>query len=220
VDAPKIRSTVENELKLAKPKIESEFQNASKNLEQLRQNSTGTITNAKQTIHTYLDDLVDKAKEFGVDKDEVIKGIHNVRDEVVSKLNNDQSTFKGLNDLKRMLDNNISTWKRQAPVTDTVKKAEQETLRGVRARIQDLENKAEPAAKAVNDRMSKLIQASEVLEKKFPNLDTVEKVASSYAAGVRDRTKELAWKTVKATGILGTLGIGGEIIKNLVHAAE
>ena len=127
--------------------------------------------------------LADAKKGVSVDKDAVIKGIHNVRDEVASKLSDSPSSFKTLNDVKRMVDDEVASWKNACSVTDTVKKAEQLHLKGVRGRIQDLENRAEPAAKVVNDKISSLMQTAEALEKKFPNLHTApEKVAESYAA--------------------------------------
>jgi hypothetical protein len=219
VDKPKIASSVENELLLAKPKIEADLKQADSQLDNLRQNSTGTVSKVKQTIHTYLDDMVAQAQEFGVDKDAVVQGIHNVRDEITSKLHDDSTTFKGLSDLKRLVDEQITSWKKAPPVTDTVKKAEQETLKGVRARIQDLENQAEPAAKAVNSKISNLMQASEALDKKFPNLTTAEEVANTSKSLVRERQKELALKTAKVVGgglTLAGLGhLGIEAIKGV-----
>ncbi len=127
-------------------------------------------------------------------------------------------SFKDLNDVKRKVDDQISTWKHQAPVTDTVKKAEQETLRGVRARIQDLESKAEPAAKTVNGKISTLVQTVEALEKKFPNLDTAEKAAESYAAARGQELKNVAKATAKRALVYGGgLGLGELGIEGLKH---
>jgi len=211
-------STVENDLKLVKPKVDAQLDEQGNILENLRNTSKGTVQNAKQNIHTYLDDLVAKSKDFGLDKDAVTQGIHTVRDEVTSKLTDDEMSLKDLNDLKRKVDSQISTWKRQAPVTDTVKKAEQETLRGVRARIQDLENKAEPAAETVNAKIHNLIQTSEALEKKFPTLDTAEKAAASYASGIRKNVTDVAKGIGKRALVYGSgLGLGYLGLEGVKH---
>lgn len=205
LDRPKMFSTVENELKLAKPKIEAMKDAANEELENLRNTSTGTVSGAKQMVHQYFDDMIDKSKGV-LKQDQVQEGIHNIRDFVTSKLQNEDMSFKDINDVKRAVADEIKRFETKpgtSQVVNTLDKSEQEALGKVRGLLETIEQKAEPLSKDVNGRLSNLIDTSETLNKKFPTLDTAEKAEASHAAGQSEAKKSAVKKAV------GTIAAGG-----------
>lgn len=216
VDKPKMFSTVENELKLAKPKLDEMKDAANKELEALRTNSTGAVAGAKQTAHQMFDDMITKSKG-ALKEDQVTQGIHDVRDFVTSKLKNEDMSFKDLNDVKRAIADEIKKFD-SAPgtsqVVNTLDKSQQEALKKARGLLETIEQQAEPSSRAVNKKLSTLIDTTEALEKKFPHLDTPEKAEASYEAGKTAKKKEVAIKALKAAGTAGGLIAGGKEIAN------
>lgn len=201
VDKPKMFSTVENELKLAKPKLEAMKDEANNQLKALRETSTGTIQGAKTSTHVMFDDLIDKAHDV-LESDKVKDGIYEIRDFVGPKLKNEDMTFKELNDVKDKIDKEVKKWDvkpGQTTVVNTIDKAKQDALHAARDFVQSLENKAEPAAGPLNNRVHTLINTTEALGKQFENLDTPEKAKLSYEAGKATAKKDAA---IKAGGLM------------------
>jgi type I restriction enzyme, R subunit len=108
---------------------------------------------------------------------------------------NGEISVKGLNDLKRLVGDEI---KKFAPpdMLNSTQKAVQEAYRQSYFKLRDLVSEAEPASKELNAKISQGINLQSLLEKKFPHLESAEEAAKSYAGSRAQAAKQFATRAV------------------------
>lgn len=199
-------SPVENELKLVKPQVDSDLTNWSTQLNDVLSKSNSTVTGAKDAVTKALDDLVSEQKA-GVGDPKDLESIQAVKDRVLPKLNNDSMSPLEVNNMKRLVGEQVKKF--AAPdMLNSSSKAEQEAYRQAYFSLRDLVSEAVPESKQLNTNISKAFNLQDLLEKKFPQLETQTQAQNSYRATKYKNVAKGAAK-VAGAGLLGDLAIKG-----------
>ena len=207
INKPRMFSSVENELKLVKPQLDADLTSANTQLDSVLQGSTAKVGSSARVVNKVFSDLIDQETAgVGTGKKEIASSINDVRDEVLSKLSNDPMSAKDLNNVKRLIGDQV---KKFAPpdMLYSTQKAEQEAYRQAYFKLRDLVSDLVPESKDLNLKISRGLQVQDLLEKKFPNLDTAQAAKASYQ-GVRSEAARAAIKkTAGYGGIASGLGL-------------
>jgi hypothetical protein len=210
-------STVENELKLVKPQLDAELTTQNAQLDTLLKNSKVTVPDSAHQVSQVFDDMIAQAKNgVGTNKDAMVKSINEVRQEVIGKLSNDPTGVKDLNDVKRLIGDEV---KKFAPpeMLNSSQKAEQEAYRQSYFKLRDMVSQAEPDTAKLNQQISRNIDLQGQLERRFPHLENEASAKTSYQ-GVR---KANALKAAKETAKTVTgAAITGEVFENAKNIKE
>ena len=157
------------------------------------------------------------------DSEEAQKAINVVRQRVISKLDDQfPQDFsqpigaKELNDLKRSVGDEIRKFAPPENLT-SAQKWEQEAYRQAYFRLRDMVSDAVPESKELNQRISKGIQLQDLLEKKFPHLETPQAAQASYSGTRSTNAVKAAIKVGKAIGVPAALGTAYELGKNVTQ---
>jgi hypothetical protein len=212
----KMFSTVENELKLVKPQVDADIASANSELDNVLSNSSARIQTAGAQLHRVFDDMIQKARAGVGDSADAEKAINAVRDRILPKIGDGDLSVQDANQLKRLVGDEIKKF--QPPeMLNTAGKNEQEAYRQGYFKLRDLVSEAEPQTKELNQRISKAIDLQDLLEKKFPHLETPEAAQASYA-GARSQAAKTAVKKAAVKALvpmaIGTGVVGGEIVKH------
>ena len=82
--------------------------------------------------------------------------------------------------------------------------------RQVYFRLRDMVSEPVPATKELNDRIIKGIQLQDLLEKKFPHLETPQAAQASYSGTRATNAGKVAVKAAKVVGVPAALGTAYE----------
>lgn len=209
----KMFSTVENELKLVKPQVDADIASANSDLDKVLANSSARIQNAGTQVHKVFDDLIQNARKGVGDSAEAEKAINAVRDRILPKIGDGDLSVQEANNLKRLVGDEIKKF--QPPdMLNSAAKNEQEAYRQAYFKLRDLVSEAEPQTKELNSKISKAIDLQDLLEKKFPHLETPEAAQASYDAS-RSQAAKAGLKKAAGRAVLG--GAGYEVAKKIIE---
>jgi hypothetical protein len=212
-------SNVENELKLVKPKVDADLISNNKALDEALspKNSMATVNDASHEVNKVFDGLISKAQSGVGDTDEAVKAINSVRGRVVSKLQDGVTPIKDVNDVKRLIGDEVKKFS-VPDMLNSSQKQEQEAYRQAYFKLRDLVSTAEPATKELNDKISDDIELQHLLEKKFPHLETAEEAQTSHA-GVVSANKKAAVKKAIIGAAIGIPAIreAGSVGSRMLH---
>jgi hypothetical protein len=196
----KMVSPTENELKLVKPRVAADLNVMNSRLNNMLADSGAQVENAATKVSQSFDDLLDKAKAGVGDAKEAQTAIDAVRERVLGKLTDDPTDVTAINDLKRAVGDQIKSF--QPPeMMNSAAKTEAEAYRQAYFKLRDLVSDAVPESRDLNMRISRAFDLQDLLEKKFPQLETPEQAAASYK-GVRNAGKlKLAGKAAVGLGL-------------------
>jgi hypothetical protein len=216
----KLFSTVENELKLVKPQVDAELTAANAELDKVLANSSARVQSAGTQLHKVFDDLIQNARAGVGDSSEAEKAINTVRDRVLPKIGDGDLSVQETNNLKRLVGDEIKKF--QPPdMLNTAGKNEQEAYRQAYFKLRDLVSEAEPATKDLNNKISNGIRLQDLLERKFPQLETPEAARASYQGVRSEAAKTFVKKATIGTGVAGlTEEVARRGINKAVQAAK
>lgn len=216
IDKPKVLSSVENEMKLAKANIDTELPSLNSQLDQTLAGSTAQTGNAARLVNKTFDDLIGNVHGgVGTEKDAAVAAINDVRKEVMGKVSNDPMTAEQVNNVKRLVGDQI---KKFAPPENlsSVDAQKKEAYRQAYFKLRDIVSDLAPESKAINMKISRSITAQDLLEKLFPQLESPEAAKASYQ-GVRSQAaRGVAKKAAVAVGTGALIGEGAKL--GLHHA--
>ena len=216
---PKYFSTLENDIKLVKPKIDAEVAENTTKLNDVLAKSPAVVKDAAHQVQATFDNLVTQAKAGVSDIDTAVKSINEVRQRVVAKLANGDTPAQAVNDVKRLVGDEV---KKFAPpdLLNSAQKWEQEAYQQAYHSLKDIVSAAEPAVKDLNAKIARGIHVQDILEKKFPTLTTEAQAAESYAGqrveAAKDVVKKAALKVGGSVIAGGAIGAGYEAVKHAI----
>lgn len=193
-------SPTENELKLVKPKVAADLNVMNNRLNSMLSDSGAQVEGTAASVNQSLSNMLEDVKSGVGDSAEAEKAINAVRDRVVPKATDEPMDVTDVNDLKRAVGDQIKQF--QPPeMLSSAAKVEQEAYRQAYFKLRDLVSDAVPESRDLNMRISRAFDLQDLLEKKFPQLETAEQAAASYK-GVRNAGKlKLAGKAAVGLGL-------------------
>lgn len=209
-----ILSPMENELKLAKASLDEDLPKMNSALDETLANSTAKTGNAARVVNSTFDDAVKQVQSgVGTEKEAASSAINDVRKEVLGKLTNDPMTAQQVNDVKRLVGDQI---KKFAPPENlsSIDAHKKEAYRQAYFSLRDIVSNLAPESKPLNQKISRAISAQDILEKKFPQLENSEQAKASYQG-----TKSTAAKGILKKGAIAA-GIGGAGSAGIYAAKE
>jgi len=219
----KLFSTVENELKLVKPQLDTELKTMTSQLDDLLTKSPAQVPDAAHEVNKVMDQMIANAKAGVGDSEEAQRAVNTVRSRVVSKLGDQfpqdfsqPIAAKDLNQVKHLVGDEIKKFAPPENLT-SAQKWEQEAYRQVYFRLRDMVSEAVPASKELNGKISKGIQLQDLLEKKFPHLETPQAAQASYSGTRATNLGKTAVKVGKAIAVPAGLGTAYELGKNVTQ---
>jgi ElaB/YqjD/DUF883 family membrane-anchored ribosome-binding protein len=210
----KMISPTENELKLIKPKVTAELTQLSQKLEEvLQQSPWGEVLDAKTQLNQMFDQMIQQAKSGVGDVKETTDAVNAVRNRILPRVADDATPATVINSLKRVVGEQIKNF--QPPeMLNSAGKAEQEAYRQAYFGLRDMVSEAVPESKDLNLKISRAFELQDLLDKKFPRLETAEQAQNSYKAERSKNAKGLVKSAAK------TIGIGGAKIGTALEAAK
>jgi hypothetical protein len=185
-----------------------------KSLDDVLSHSDKTVNNHVRVINKTFTDMVEKVQGgVGTDKEAAVQAINDAREAVIDKLggmgSREPVSAKQLNDVKRLVGDEVKKFSQPDNLTSN-EKVQQEAYRQAYFKLRDMVSDLVPESKELNQNISKGFKAQDLLERKFPHLDTAEKATNSYnatrAAGAKKTVVKGAVKV--ATG--GAIGYGAD----------
>lgn len=187
---PKNFSNPENELKLVKPKLDARLTVNNAALDRTLAGNTKPIQNvAAQASRVFDSAIEDVQKSVGINKDAQIAAINEVKNSILPRLQ-DEMTPQEVNQAKRLVGDEIKKFA-MPEMLDTPQKAAQEAYRQTYFKLRDIVSEAVPKSAELNQQISRDINLQDLLEKKFPHLDTKQAAQNSYDAVRQAGKREL-----------------------------
>jgi hypothetical protein len=194
-------SPMENELKLAKASLEKDIPEYTKQLDETLAKNTEQAGNTARLVNeTFTQQAKKTLASVGTGKSESIDAINKVRQEVLSKLSDKPMTAQAINDVKRLVGDEIPKFASPEHLT-TAQADAKEAYRQAYFKLRDIVDQLSPETKELNAKISSGINARDVLRQHFPQLETPEQAIASHAGGKATAAKDLAKKVVKRTAI-------------------
>lgn len=203
-----ILSPMENELKLAKASLDEDLPKMNTALDQTLANSTAQTGNAARVVNSTFDDAVKQVQSgVGTEKAAATAAINDVRKEVLGKLSNEPMTAQQVNDVKRLVGDQI---KKFAPPENlsSIDAHKKEAYRQAYFSLRDIVSNLAPESKPLNQKISRAISAQDILEKKFPQLQTSGQAQASHAGEIQQNKIGAVKKLGKAAAV-GAAGAAG-----------
>lgn len=202
-------SNIENDLKLVKPQLDADLKTWEGQLDDVLASAKKPVRQAQSIVGDALHQMLTRATAG--DEPERNRAIITVGRRVLAKLGNGPMSAESVNDVKRLVGDEIKNF--QPPeMLNSAGKAEQEAYRQAYFTLRDLVSDAEPLSKELNQKISRAFELQDLLEKKFPHLETAGQARLSHQA-VRSAAKKGA-ASAAAVDLMkaGGLYLGGRML--------